>query len=77
MLHIPAYSLFHEPLGAAAQRAALMALHEYLARNEYEWTGRPGDDANTVSAVLKQLAAGVVTEKQLTDWISVRIGGLE
>lgn len=64
------------PLLDGNQRAALMALHEYLARNEYEWTGQPGDDANTVSAVLKKLAVGAVTEKELTDWISVRIGGL-
>jgi len=58
------------------QRAALMALHEYLARNKFTWTGQSEDDANSIAAVLKKLAAGNVTEKELTDWISARIGGL-
>lgn len=65
------------PLLDGNQRAALMALHEYLARNKYAWTGQPEDDANSTAAVLKRLAAGNVTEKELTDWISARIGGLE
>jgi death-on-curing protein len=66
----------NRPFLVGNQRAALMALHEYLARNEYEWTGQPGDDANSIAAVLKKLAAGNVTENELTDWISARIGGL-
>jgi death-on-curing protein len=65
------------PLLDGNQRAALMALHEYLVRNGYKWTGQRGDDANSIAAVLKRLAAGNVTEKELTDWISARIGELE
>jgi prophage maintenance system killer protein len=72
------YRLCHtRPLLDGNQRAAFMALHEYLARNMYEWTGHDEDDAKSIAAVLKEVAGGNVTEKELTDWISARIGGLE
>jgi death-on-curing protein len=67
----------NRPLLDGNQRAALIALHEYLTRNGYLWTDQPGDDATSTATVLKELAAGNVTEKELTDWISARIGGLE
>lgn len=67
----------NRPLLDGNQRAALMALHEYLARNKYQWTDLPDDDADSVAVVLKELAAGNVSEEELSDWISVRIGGLE
>ncbi len=65
------------PLLDGNQRAALMALYEYLDLNGYQWTGHPGDDTDNVVTLLKELAAGIVTEKELTEWISARIGGLE
>lgn len=64
------------PLLDGNQRAALMALYEYLDLNGYQWTGHPNDTDNVVT-VLQELAAGNVTEKDLTEWISARIGGLE
>lgn len=57
----------NRPLLDGNQRAALMALHEYLVRNGYTWTSQPGDDPDTTAAVLKELAAGNVTEMELTD----------
>jgi death-on-curing protein len=59
------------------QRAALLALHEYLARNNYQWMDLPDEDADPVVVVLREVAAGNVSEEELRDWISVRIGGLE
>lgn len=67
----------NRPLLDGNQRAALMALHECLARNGYQWTELPDDDPDTVVGVLKRLAAGNLSEEEFCDWLSVRIGGLE
>lgn len=65
----------NRPLLDGNQRTAHQALHEFMARNGLAWGSLPGDDASRVAAVLKSVADGETTEKELTDWISERIGG--
>lgn len=66
----------NHPLPDGNKRAAYLSLREFVARNGYEWTPPEDDgpDGDETVKVLWGVAAGTVTESELAEWISDRIG---
>jgi death on curing protein len=56
----------NHPLPDGNKRVAYLALVEFLARNEIEWT--PPSVEETV-ATIEGVAAGRITERDLADWL--------
>ena len=67
----------NHPLIDGNKRVAYLALREFVARNGYPWSPPPGDDpdGDETVKVMWDLAAGQLSEKQLTVWVAERIGG--
>jgi len=66
----------NHPLLDGNKRVAYLALREFVARNGYSWTAPEGDDphGDETVKVMWDVAAGHLTEKELTDWVAERIG---
>ncbi|HEY5319328.1 MAG TPA: type II toxin-antitoxin system death-on-curing family toxin [Galbitalea sp.] len=58
----------NHPLPDGNKRVAYLALLEFLARNDVEWTPPSVDD--TV-VTIERVAAGTVSERELADWLRV------
>jgi death-on-curing protein len=56
----------NHPLPDGNKRVAYLALLEFLARNGIEWLPPSADE--TV-AMIEQVAAGTVSERELADWL--------
>jgi death-on-curing protein len=56
----------NHPLPDGNKRVAYLALLEFLARNGIEWL-RPSADETV--AMIEQVAAGKVSERELADWL--------
>ncbi len=69
----------NHPLIDGNKRVAYEALREFVARNGYSWTDPPDDgpDGDETVKMMLGLAAGHVTEDELSGWVDERIGELE
>jgi death-on-curing protein len=67
----------NHPLIDGNKRVAYLALREFVARNGYEWIPPPADDpsGDETVKIMWDLAAGQLSELELTDWVAQRIGG--
>jgi death on curing protein len=71
------YKLSHNhPFIDGNKRIAYEALREFVARNGYEWTPPAGDDPDGDETVkmMWDVAAGQITQEELTRWVAERIG---
>lgn len=66
----------NHPLIDGNKRVAYLALREFVARNGYTWTPPRGDDpdGDETVKVMWDLAAGQVTQEELSVWVAQRIG---
>lgn len=66
----------NHPLPDGNKRVAYEALREFVARNGYTWHDPPNDgpDGDETVKVIVGLAAGTVSEVDLTNWVAERIG---
>lgn len=66
----------NHPLIDGNKRVAYLALREFAARNGYGWTPPESDtpDGDETVKVMWDLAAGQLTEDELTAWVAERIG---
>ncbi|PZS01486.1 MAG: hypothetical protein DLM56_14775 [Pseudonocardiales bacterium] len=69
----------NHPLVDGNKRVSYLALHEFVARNDCPWTPPPGDDpaGDETVKIMWDLAAGHLTEQQLTIWVAQRIGATD
>lgn len=67
----------NHPLLDGNKRVAYLAMHEFVERNDHSWTPPVGDDpsGDETVKVMWDLAAGQITEAELTVWVTERIGG--
>ena len=67
----------NHPLIDGNKRVAYEALREFVARNNLPWTNPvdDGPDGDETVKIMLGLAAGLVTETELTAWIDERLGG--
>lgn len=65
----------NHPLLDGNKRVAYEALREFVARNELAWTDPvdDGPDGDETVKIMWGLAAGIVTEPELTAWIAERL----
>lgn len=65
----------NHPLPDGNKRAAYLSLREFVARNGYEWHPPADDglDGDETVKVIWGIAAGTMTEQELTQWIEQRI----
>jgi death-on-curing protein len=66
----------NHPLLDGNKRVAYLALREFVARNDHPWTPPVGDypDGDETVKVMWDVAAGQLTEQELTAWVAERIG---
>lgn len=62
----------NHPLPDGNQRTAFICLIEFLHRNGYQWTDHSDDPDETVR-LIERVAAGELTENDLTDVVAQRI----
>ena len=67
----------NHPLLDGNKRVAYLSLREFVARNGYDWTPPVDDDpsGDETVKVMWDLAAGQLSEAELTAWVAQRIGG--
>ncbi len=67
----------NHPLLDGNKRVAYLSLREFVARNGYDWTPPAADDpsGDETVKVMWDLAAGQLSEAELTAWVGLRIGG--
>lgn len=62
--------LRHHPLIDGNKRVAWLVMREFVARNAGVWIGK-GADAQ--AAVIEQVAAGLMSERDFVAWVEARI----
>lgn len=66
----------NHPLFDGNKRVSYLAMREFVERNGYTWTPPAADepDGDETVKVMWDLAAGHLTEAELTAWVAERIG---
>ena len=67
----------NHPLPDGNKRVAYLSLREFVARNGYNWTPPAADHpyGDETVKVMWALAAGQLSQTELTAWVTQRIGG--